>query len=72
MQILFDHLKAGMSENGLQAVNVAAVLQVPSGEGMPQEVRMQTGDPGAFFELAKEIFHRVGGELLAVSLTNQV
>ena len=59
MHIPLDHFKRRMAKNLLETVNVPAVLQVPSCEGVAQKVRFQAGDICPAFQLAEKVLHGV-------------
>lgn len=53
VDIPLDHFKRRMAKNLLKAVNVPAVLQVPSCEGVAQKVGLQAGDICPSLQLAE-------------------
>lgn len=60
-EVAFDHLEAGVAQEGLEGVDVATVADVGDGEGMPEAVGVDAGDAGALAEAVE-----VGAEHAAV------
>jgi len=55
MQIFFDHIQGSVTEDPLKHIDVTTVDQIFSRKGMPEEMRIQTRDPGSTLEPAKDV-----------------
>lgn len=72
VQIAFDHLKGGVTEDDLQVVDVPAVLKVAGGESVAQEMGMDPRDPALFLKLCGEVMEAIHGKRFAVDLTDEM
>lgn len=55
-----------MPQNLLKGIHVPAVLQIPGGEGMPEQMGTKPGNAGTSFQLAEHLSNRAEGEGLSV------